>query len=49
MSCSVSSHDQKEDLKRQANTLSTKLEKQNTDYIVIKDLGSGLKQISHCH
>ena len=39
----VSSHDQKEDLHRQANTLSTKLEKQNTDYIVIKDLGSGLK------
>ena len=39
----VSSHDQKEDLHRQANSLSTKLEKQNTDYIVIKDLGSGLK------
>ena len=39
----VSSHDQKDDLQRQANTLSSKLEKQFTDYIVIKDLGSGLK------
>ena len=39
----VSSHDQKEDLKRQAEVLSKNLKKSQTDYIVIKDLRSGLK------
>jgi len=38
----VSSHDQKEDLKRQTKTLEKELEVQNNSYQIIEDLGSGL-------
>ena len=38
----VSSHDQKEDLKRQSQILENELKKQNKPYEMIEDLGSGL-------
>jgi putative resolvase len=42
----VSSHDQKEDLKRQAEVLATYCTRQGWNFQVIQDLGSGMNQRS---